>query len=257
MVFPTSLGGPTRALFSDLLMPRPKTTFGASKRISSTLWGRVGEVLGERVLMKIVAIVHLRSPVWRERNTIGWILRCARSCDGFAAGFNYYLARHPEVQPRLLTRIEPWYTLAFIRYNYYQNGFSRDNNLGCDLSHGRNPDELQAERWVPTVGLSGPARVRAGTPCSSSIRTCLSSVQVRFTRDTSTATKDGISLATPVSVFRFLTLDITRTAAGSALTMRPTLRMFISRPLMIPSGPCVQVWNRLPVGDRTSGRDSG
>lgn len=50
-------------------------------------------------------------------------------CDAFAAGFNYYLARHPEVRPRLLTKIEPWYTLAFIRYNYFQNGFSRDRSL--------------------------------------------------------------------------------------------------------------------------------
>ena len=50
-------------------------------------------------------------------------------CDAYAAGFNYYLARHPEVRPRLLTKIEPWYTLAFIRYNYYQNGFARDRSL--------------------------------------------------------------------------------------------------------------------------------
>lgn len=49
-------------------------------------------------------------------------------CDSFAAGFNYYIARHPKA-PRLLTKIEPWYTLAFIRYNYYQNGFARDRNL--------------------------------------------------------------------------------------------------------------------------------
>jgi acyl-homoserine-lactone acylase len=50
-------------------------------------------------------------------------------CDAFAAGFNYYLERHPEVKPRLLTKIEPWFTLAFIRYNYYQNGFARERNL--------------------------------------------------------------------------------------------------------------------------------
>ncbi|HKV33050.1 MAG TPA: penicillin acylase family protein [Pyrinomonadaceae bacterium] len=50
-------------------------------------------------------------------------------CDAFAAGFNYYLARHTEVRPRLLTKIEPWYTLAFIRYNYFQNGFARDPAL--------------------------------------------------------------------------------------------------------------------------------
>ncbi|MFN0181678.1 MAG: penicillin acylase family protein [Gemmatimonadales bacterium] len=44
--------------------------------------------------------------------------------DGFADGINHYLARHRDVKPRLLTRMEPWYPLAFIRYNYYQNGFA-------------------------------------------------------------------------------------------------------------------------------------
>jgi len=43
--------------------------------------------------------------------------------DAFAAGLNAYLADHPEVRPRLLTRFEPWYPLAFIRFNYYQSGF--------------------------------------------------------------------------------------------------------------------------------------
>jgi acyl-homoserine lactone acylase PvdQ len=33
-------------------------------------------------------------------------------CDAFAAGLNYYLAKHPEVHPRLLTRFEPWFALA-------------------------------------------------------------------------------------------------------------------------------------------------
>jgi len=51
-------------------------------------------------------------------------------CDAFAQGVNFYLARHPNVHPRGLTRIEPWYPLAFIRYNYYQNGFARDPKLG-------------------------------------------------------------------------------------------------------------------------------
>src|SRR5918999_2609920 len=43
--------------------------------------------------------------------------------DAFAAGLNAYLADHPEVRPRLLPRFEPWYPLAFIRFNYYQSGF--------------------------------------------------------------------------------------------------------------------------------------
>ena len=33
----------------------------------------------------------------------------------FAAGINYYLETHPETKPRLLTKIEPWYLLAFAR----------------------------------------------------------------------------------------------------------------------------------------------
>ncbi len=43
--------------------------------------------------------------------------------DGYAEGINYWLERHPPSSPRSLSRIEPWYPLAFIRYNYYQNGF--------------------------------------------------------------------------------------------------------------------------------------
>ena len=43
--------------------------------------------------------------------------------DAFVAGLNAYLTDHPEVRPRLLTRFEPWYPLAFIRFNYYQSGF--------------------------------------------------------------------------------------------------------------------------------------
>lgn len=32
-------------------------------------------------------------------------------CDAYAAGLNYYLERHPEIKPRLITRYEPWFPL--------------------------------------------------------------------------------------------------------------------------------------------------
>ncbi|MEZ4455114.1 MAG: penicillin acylase family protein [Gemmatimonadales bacterium] len=44
--------------------------------------------------------------------------------DGFVGGINVWIAAHPDTKPRLLPRIEPWYPLAFIRYNYFQNGFA-------------------------------------------------------------------------------------------------------------------------------------
>ena len=33
--------------------------------------------------------------------------------NGWAAGLNYYLATHPNVRPRMLTRFEPWMALSF------------------------------------------------------------------------------------------------------------------------------------------------
>ena len=36
-------------------------------------------------------------------------------CTAFATGLNYYLAKHPEVKPRLIAHFEPWHVLAFGR----------------------------------------------------------------------------------------------------------------------------------------------
>ena len=91
--------------------------------------GRASEVYGERMLEEDQRNRALEIPRL-AREEYARLDRHMRSlCDAFAAGFNYYLERHPEVRPRLLMKIEPWYTLAFIRYNYYQNGFARDQGL--------------------------------------------------------------------------------------------------------------------------------
>ena len=88
-------------------------------------------------------------------------------CNAYAAGLNYYLKRHAEAKPRLLARIEPWYPLAFIRYNYYQNGFAQDPAI--DL---RNIQTAETERgmkanqgsngWVIGPSKSATARWCAG-----------------------------------------------------------------------------------------------
>jgi penicillin amidase len=83
-------------------------------------------------------------------------------CDAFAAGFNYYLARHPEVRPRLLTKIEPWYTLAFIRYNYYQNGFARDRSFrGTELQTAAIENDLK-EHTGSNGWVVGPSKSATG-----------------------------------------------------------------------------------------------
>ena len=91
--------------------------------------GRASELYGERSLDEDRLNHALEIPRLAREEYARLDARMRSLCDAFAAGFNYYLARHPEVRPRVLTRIEPWYTLAFIRYNYFQNGFARDPSL--------------------------------------------------------------------------------------------------------------------------------
>jgi len=91
--------------------------------------GRAAEVYGQKSLDEDRLNHELEIPSLARDEYARLDPQMRMLCDAFAAGFNYFLAHHPEVRPRLLTKIEPWYTLAFIRYNYYQNGFARDRNL--------------------------------------------------------------------------------------------------------------------------------
>jgi len=44
--------------------------------------------------------------------------------DAWAAGYNFYLYKHPEVKPRVITRFEPWMALSFT-----------EGSIGGDLGH--------------------------------------------------------------------------------------------------------------------------
>ena len=88
--------------------------------------GRSAEVDGERRLERDRMNRALEIPRLAQEEYRRLDPHTRSICDAFAAGLNFYLARHPEVKPRLLTRFEPWHPLAFIRYNYYQQGFVND-----------------------------------------------------------------------------------------------------------------------------------
>jgi penicillin amidase len=91
--------------------------------------GRASELYGEKTLDQDRLNHALEIPKLARQEYARLDEHMRSLCDAFAAGFNYYLKTNPDVHPRLLSKIEPWYTLAFIRYNYYQNGFARDPNL--------------------------------------------------------------------------------------------------------------------------------
>ncbi len=83
-------------------------------------------------------------------------------CDAFAAGVNYFVATHPAVRPRLLQEIQPWYPLAFIRHNYYQNGFAYDRALGAGPAQTAAIDEERRANVGSNGWVVGPSRSASG-----------------------------------------------------------------------------------------------
>jgi acyl-homoserine-lactone acylase len=67
-------------------------------------------------------------------------------CDAFAGGVNYYLARHPEVKPRRLTRFEPWFVLA------YHRGWNVVNWSSSGLQMGEMQAQVQQNNPDPQRG---------------------------------------------------------------------------------------------------------
>jgi len=126
--------------------------------------GRASELYGEKSLDEDRLNRALQIPTLAQSEYARLDKHMRSLCDGFAAGFNFYLTQHPEVRPRLLTKIEPWYTLAFIRYNYYQNGFARDRSLRrITLQTAAIENDLRehtgSNGWVvgPSKSVSGHA----------------------------------------------------------------------------------------------------
>lgn len=75
--------------------------------------GRLAEVKGEEALYS-----DLRARLYMTVDEAKAAYASAPAdikalCDAFADGLNYYLATHPEVEPELLTRFEPWMPMFF------------------------------------------------------------------------------------------------------------------------------------------------
>ncbi|MGH6828964.1 MAG: penicillin acylase family protein, partial [Rhizomicrobium sp.] len=92
---------------------------------------------------------YAKSPEYLKKIMIGW-----------AGGLNYYLATHPDVKPKYITRYEPWMALSFT-----------EGSIGGDTERARLPqleafyakrsvamtDEEKGLTWVEPTGSNGIA----------------------------------------------------------------------------------------------------
>ena len=75
--------------------------------------GRLAEVEGEAELYRDLRMKLFIDSLDMKRQYAASPAWLKELMHGFANGLNYYLATHPAVKPRLITRFEPWMALTF------------------------------------------------------------------------------------------------------------------------------------------------
>lgn len=115
--------------------------------------GRATELVGEEALLDDYLARALEIPRSAREEYASATPRMRGLLEAYAAGFDAWLAANPG-ERGILERIEPWHTLALIRFKYHQLEF-----LGY-----AGFEKRWAERLLEEGGPSGPALVRAGVP---------------------------------------------------------------------------------------------
>jgi acyl-homoserine lactone acylase PvdQ len=82
--------------------------------------GRASEVNGEQslnadLINRALEIVKISQSEYTKLSP-----QMKDICQATADGLNYFLAKNPQVKPRLITKFEPWHLLAFGRFAQYQ-----------------------------------------------------------------------------------------------------------------------------------------
>lgn len=98
--------------------------------------GRTAEVYGDEALNDDILNRALRVPEFSRAEYDRLPPELQRLCDTAVEGLNYYLDRHPEVEPRLIRRFEPWHVLALLRWMRYQSDYGTYAG-----AHGVSPEQ--------------------------------------------------------------------------------------------------------------------
>ena len=90
--------------------------------------------------------VRSRAPTWLKK-----------LMDAWADGLNYYLYKHPQVKPRVITRFEPWMALTFSEGSI--GGDIETVNLDqLEAFYGKTPRETDAGRGARPLRRADRAR---------------------------------------------------------------------------------------------------
>jgi acyl-homoserine-lactone acylase len=107
--------------------------------------GRLAEVEGEKEVWRDLRMKLYIDPLEMKARYAASPAWLKKLMNGWADGLNWYLASHPQVKPKLLTRFEPWMALSF-----------SEGSIGGDIE-SINLKELEAfygKRPAPAVATA-------------------------------------------------------------------------------------------------------
>jgi acyl-homoserine-lactone acylase len=135
--------------------------------------GRLSEINGEKDLyndLQIRMLIDTADAIKDYQNSPIWLKALLHA---YADGINYYLYKHPEVKPALLTRFKPWFPLlwtdgsigaidvADITINDIRNLYSGEKEATASIRHpweyDRFPDGSNGFALAPSKTASGNA----------------------------------------------------------------------------------------------------
>ncbi|MDG6347765.1 penicillin acylase family protein [Luteimonas sp. 8-5] len=127
--------------------------------------GRLAEAEGEAAIWQDLRMKLFIDPAELQRlyaQSPDWLRKLM---DAWAAGLNHYLDTHPDVQPRVITRFEPWMALSFSEGSIggdIERVSLKQLAAFYDKNHGANPAAAIAfaeppPSWAEPTGSNGIA----------------------------------------------------------------------------------------------------
>ena len=123
--------------------------------------GRLAEAEGEDAVwrdLRMKLFIHPDSMKALYASSPDWLKSLM---DAYADGLNFYLAKHPEVKPRVITRFEPWMALTFSEGSI-GGDIERVNLAQLEAFYGKQAAADPSERR-PAVPAA-PAQSASGHP---------------------------------------------------------------------------------------------
>lgn len=134
--------------------------------------GRLAEAEGEGEIWRDLRMRLFIDPVEMQAlydQSPAWLVSLM---DAWAAGLNYYLATHPEVEPRVLDRFEPWMALTFSEGSI-GGDIERVNLRQLEAFYEALPSALEAAATSAPAAPTMPAAQIAGATAPAAAPTPL------------------------------------------------------------------------------------